>query len=1080
MNQDILSSMAYEELVCDALSDMLTDGSIVNFIAEVKAKDASLGKKILNAIKSLLKKWGLIIEDYKGRELDTAEAQALSQLEDTFKKLQALYQEAFIYANETYSAVGNIEAQKNTTDKGDVRFMTRDEGSTNFNPEGKTLKEQLQDAYNTAVSKERRYIYVGEFTSDFLEKLKKHVNIKDYPIVMNYRDAYLSMEVKERGKYHGEGINYHNLGVDGLEAALKSFDNPEYVLLSNKDGKIELILEGRDYKNRQLFSVVEINTVAQHNKKFLRAHVVNSVYGNRGVKNRIVLANKENRVIYNKKEESTQGMPQVQYERDINANSSKFIIRNGKEKSQEKFSDRDYSYEALISKPDMKLTIVGENVPSNRADVVAQAKKNAASVGKTNKDGSVSVYVDDVKRDVLISTNSIKHSLDRRMSINAPVMLKIGAILGNSIRINELNPREDNIEKTYVLVGAAANDKGEPYIVSFVVNSFTNEITSVDVLYSANAKTEPAGSLSPRVSTPATDSIISISDLLDYVNKYFPDILPESVLKHFGHEERPAGKLGESALFSERDFSYDELVAKDDLKGVVIDKTQHPKIVNGIIDNAWVVNKVREKCKKLEGKGKPTYYVNVPDIGTNVEITVKGLTHGFARPNDRRQNNPKSKAFVNARVILALPQMLENSIEVNRSKRGNNIDVPYTHVLIGTVALENSNGVLEYYAVRSMVQERKNQNPILVEADILGKLTSVNAKRIDSPTTQVGRNTVALVGGRAYAYKIADLLNDVKDIFGNTFSEDVYQHLGMARIKDDFSDNLLFSDRFPDDLWHTNMSDTEVSYIERIAKHEVESTENYIDAGNKWLYNDRKRQPYFALYSTAHIDNPTVMYASKGNQAIKDYKWLMDFVAEMEMTENGRDDLRRKTINEVLASFGYALDEGSLHSGKPDTQRNNRNVGVHRRASGIRPSEALLNCIRNIGEKQERGNGVKQYSDRDPEASNRSILANALESVAQNDIEKNKLKEYKEKIDLINVEEKRLSEIQKQLFTKGGVEAENRKALQFEAKQVSNRINTYDRQLLNLEATTALKNVLNREKALAMRYNYCLIDTINI
>ncbi len=100
-----LLDMAYEELVCDALSDMLTDGSIVNFIAEVKAKDASLGKKIINAIKNLLKKWGLIIDSYKGRSLDTAEAQALSQLEDTFKKLQELYRDAFMDANETVALI---------------------------------------------------------------------------------------------------------------------------------------------------------------------------------------------------------------------------------------------------------------------------------------------------------------------------------------------------------------------------------------------------------------------------------------------------------------------------------------------------------------------------------------------------------------------------------------------------------------------------------------------------------------------------------------------------------------------------------------------------------------------------------------------------------------------------------------------------------------------------------------------------------------------------------------------------------------------------------------------------------------
>lgn len=353
--------------------------------------------------------------------------------------------------------------------------------------------------------------------------------------------------------------------------------------------------------------------------------------------------------------------------------------------------------------------------------------------------------------------------------------------------------------------------------------------------------------------------------------------------------------------YSDRDFSYDELVAKEDLKGVVIDKTLHPKIASGIIDNNWVVNKVREKCESVTRKGGIAYYTNVPDIGENVEIIGDGITHGFARANDRRNGKSTPKAVVNARVALAIPQILNNSIEVNRSNRGSNINVPYTHVLIGTVALENDDGTLDYYAVRSMVQERKNQNPILVEANILGMLTSTNAKKIDSPNAWVTtKNGVARTYGRAYTYKIADLLNDVKDIFGNTFSEDVYQHLGTTRIVDDFSENLLFSER-------------------------------------------------------------------------------------------------------------------------------------------------------------------------DPSTSNRSILADALESAAANEIERKRLAEYKEKIALIEEEEERRAEIQKLLFGKEPLEPAERKALQFEARQITNRINTYDRQLLRLEATTPIRSLLEREKEMARK-----------
>ena len=117
--------------------------------------------------------------------------------------------------------------------------------------------------------------------------------------------------------------------------------------------------------------------------------------------------------------------------------------------------------------------------------------------------------------------------------------------------------------------------------------------------------------------------------------------------------------------------------------------------------------------------------------------------------------------------------------------------------------------------------------------------------------------------------------------------------------------------------------------------------------------------------------------------------------------------------------------------------------------------------------------GQTLYSDRDHDSvSNRSLLANALESVAQNDIEKNKLKQYKDKIALIESEQARLGEIrekaQKLRITKGRTPSETKtmRDLDAEATQIANRISTYDKQLLNLESTSALKNVLEREKAM--------------
>ena len=100
--------------------------------------------------------------------------------------------------------------------------------------------------------------------------------------------------------------------------------------------------------------------------------------------------------------------------------------------------------------------------------------------------------------------------------------------------------------------------------------------------------------------------------------------------------------------------------------------------------------------------------------------------------------------------------------------------------------------------------------------------------------------------------------------------------------------------------------------------------------------------------------------------------------------------------------------------------------------------------------------------------SNRSLLATALDSATKNDIEKKRLNEYKGKIALIESEQQKLTDLRERIkelsFAPGTRDTVAIKKLQDAATRVANRINTYDRQLLNLEATAPLKAVLQREK----------------
>ncbi len=229
-------------------------------------------------------------------------------------------------------------------------------------------------------------------------------------------------------------------------------------------------------------------------------------------------------------------------------------------------TEQRYTYEDLTSKPDMQVTVIRDGInyvasPETRNRIVERAIKNAASVGYTNENGNAVVHVKDIDTDVIVGKNAIRHGLDRRLNVLGPVSVRIGEILQNSVRINEMISKKETAANSYVLIGAAKNQINQPYVVEFVVNSFTGEISQLDVLYSVNAKDVGVNgkekgtsrALAPEITgIPATltDSTISISHLLDFVNTYFPDILPEDVLRHFGRSERPDGVLGKSVRFS--------------------------------------------------------------------------------------------------------------------------------------------------------------------------------------------------------------------------------------------------------------------------------------------------------------------------------------------------------------------------------------------------------------------------------------------------------------------------------------------------------------------------------------------------
>lgn len=98
--------------------------------------------------------------------------------------------------------------------------------------------------------------------------------------------------------------------------------------------------------------------------------------------------------------------------------------------------------------------------------------------------------------------------------------------------------------------------------------------------------------------------------------------------------------------------------------------------------------------------------------------------------------------------------------------------------------------------------------------------------------------------------------------------------------------------------------------------------------------------------------------------------------------------------------------------------------------------------------------------------SNRELLANALLDTVQHEVEYTKLMEYKSVIDKLEAKDIELAKLKNQIreATFGNGDKTKLKELKEKARKTEASINFYDKKLLQLESTQALKNVLTRAK----------------
>lgn len=252
--------------------------------------------------------------------------------------------------------------------------------------------------------------------------------------------------------------------------------------------------------------------------------------------------------------------------------SEKLFVRD----SYEGLTDADfsenaeiYSYDFLTKQKPMQVVTVpslanleqGSNGFAQRADIIAEGRKNALHVGAAMANGHIQVKNLYTGRKLVITNSSIRHGLNGHAIHflgNAQVAEKIGDLAKHAIPINALTPTDNNAVRTYVMAAMCRTTDGKEMIAILHIDQQSGAMTgfeTLDLVHSTKGKQIKEKRLRPKILNQfhgdAADLIasleISIADFLDKVNTFFPSILSDDVQERLHPDERAEGHSSPTA-----------------------------------------------------------------------------------------------------------------------------------------------------------------------------------------------------------------------------------------------------------------------------------------------------------------------------------------------------------------------------------------------------------------------------------------------------------------------------------------------------------------------------------------------------
>ena len=232
-----LMDLAHEELVADAMSEMLVDGEVAQKLAELKQKDKTLWEKIRDVIRDLLERWGLIRKEYEGRDV-AGEAQFLRGMDEAFRKLQQLYTEAFVEADANYAGqtLGQAGIAVNAkTDSGSL-FSVRD---VLTEADRKKVAKALVDRFGVTEAEAMEWLKAETSLASLILNPK-------YSMYLDYEGDPNEVAIKQNSDYPQGTVDFSNICkkrrefTQVMNRVLRNF--PNHVFAATDLAKIRTIM----------------------------------------------------------------------------------------------------------------------------------------------------------------------------------------------------------------------------------------------------------------------------------------------------------------------------------------------------------------------------------------------------------------------------------------------------------------------------------------------------------------------------------------------------------------------------------------------------------------------------------------------------------------------------------------------------------------------------------------------------------------------------------------------------------------------------------------------------------------------